>query len=244
MKEDESVYSRTAAQPDETVAYGSGSEQIADLRFGGEGAERRPLVMVVHGGFWRPQWDRAHAGPQSAALASAGWTVATIEYRRVPGQPDLTLDDVSRAVVSVPALAKHHNGKVVLIGHSAGGHLVLWAGAKNVSPGIAGVIALAPAADLRLSQQRDLGNGAALAFLGVDATERPDVDPKVLPTPRMPVTIIQGALDDTVPPEIARSYVATHRSVRLIELPGAGHAAVIDPLSRAWPTVIEELSRF
>lgn len=242
-KEDESVYSRAAGQPDETVSYGTEGEQIADLRFGGAGAEGRPLVIVVHGGFWRPRWDRYHAGSQSAGIASAGWTVATLEYRRVPGQPDLTLQDVSRSLELLPSLAKRHNGKVLLIGHSAGGHLVLWAGATLVGANIAGVIALAPAADLQLSQQLELGSGAVLAFLGVDAKERPDVDPKVLPTPRMPVTIIHGALDDTVPPEVSHSYVAAHRSARLVELRDTGHAAVIDPLSRAWPTVIEELWR-
>jgi len=242
VAEDESVLSRPARAPDTTVAYGSGPEQIADIRYGKNDAEHRPLVVLIHGGFWRPAYDRKHTGPMSAALADAGWTVATIEYRRVPGKPDLTLQDVRGAVETLPSLVKRHNGKAILIGHSAGGHLVLWAAATTGNSSIAGVLALAPAADLQLSQQRDLGNGAVLAFLGVDARERKDADPKLLPTPQASVVIVHGVLDEIVPLEISRSYLASHARARLVEVPGAAHFAVIDPASAAWPQVIRELS--
>ena len=241
--EDDSVLTRAAAAPDLTVAYASAAEQIADVRYGGDGAEHRPLVVLFHGGFWRPAYDRSHAGPMSVALAHAGWTVATIEYRRVAGKPDLTLQDVVGAVAALPALVERHNGNVVLIGHSAGGHLVLWASASAAGQHISGVLALAPAADLELSAARGLGGGAVNAFLGVDVRARPDVDPKLGPTPRAAVTIVHGARDDTVPLEISQSYVAAHPHTRLIELPDAGHLAVIDPLSPAWETVIAELTR-
>ena len=243
MANDDSVLTRAAAAPDLTVAYASAAEQIADIRLGGEGADRRPLAVLIHGGFWRPAYDRAHSGPMSVALASAGWTVATIEYRRVPGKPDLTLQDVRRAVEALPALTHQHNGNLVLIGHSAGGHLVLWASAAAGGQPITGVLALAPAADLVLSHQRGLGDGAVRAFLGADPQIRPDVDPKLLPTPSAAVTIVHGARDDIVPLEISRSYVADHRDARLVELSDADHFAVIDPLSAAWDTVVAELRR-
>lgn len=244
LSEDDSVLTRPAAAPDTTVAYAPDAERIADIRFGKGAPERRPLIVLIHGGFWRPAYDRAHVGPMSVALASAGWTVATIEYRRIPGRPDDTLQDVSRAVEALPALVGQHNGQVALIGHSAGGHLVLWAGATSSSARVVGVLALAPAADLQLSQERNLGGGAVRAFLGVAAQDRRDVDPKLLPTPRVAVTIVHGELDDTVPLEISRSYVATHRDTRLVQLPATGHYAVIDPLSTAWATVVAELARF
>ncbi len=243
LVEDESVLTRLSAAPDETVAYAQTEGAVADIRFGADGAERRPLVIVIHGGFWRPAYDRAHAGPMSDALAKAGWTVATIEYRRVPGKPDVTLQDVRDAVTALPGLATRHNGKAILIGHSAGGHLVLWSAATIDSPAISGVVALAPAADLQLSQKLNLGRGAVLAFLAADATTRPDADPKLLPTPRARIAIVHGALDGTVPPEVSRSYLAAHRGVRFVEVPEAGHMAVIDPLSRAWPAVVAELKR-
>ena len=243
MRDDDSVLTRAAAAPDLTVAYASAAEQIADIRYGGEGADRRPLLLLVHGGVWRPAYDRSHSGPMSQALASAGWTVATIEYRRVPGKPDLTLQDVRRALQALPALTNRHNGNRVLIGHSAGGHLVLWAGATATGLPIKGVLALAPAADLELSHERGLGDGAVHAFLGADPRARPDVDPRRLPRPQAAVTIVHGARDDIVPVEISRSYVAVHRDTRLVELPDAGHFAVIDPLSAAWQTVLTELTR-
>jgi acetyl esterase/lipase len=241
--EDDSVLMRVAAAPDLTVAYASAAEQIADIRYGGDGAARQPLVILIHGGFWRPAYDRAHAGPMSEALANAGWTVATIEYRRVPGKPDLTLQDVRLAVEALPIRVDRHNRNVVLVGHSAGGHLVLWAAATAAGQQITGVLALAPAADLALSHERSLGDGAAHAFLGADPRARPDVDPKVLPTPKAAVTIVHGVRDDIVPLEVSQSYVEVHPETRLIELPDAGHFAVIDPLSHAWATVVAELTR-
>lgn len=241
--DDESVLSRPAGAPDRTVAYGDEPEQIADVRFGRGRPESRPLLVLIHGGFWRPAYDRAHTGPMSDALATAGWTVATIEYRRVPGRPDLTLGDVARAVDALPALIERHNGKAILIGHSAGGHLVLWAGATRAQAPLAGIVALAPVADLRLGQDRNLGSGAVLAFLGVDAQERPDADPIRLPAPAAAVTIVHGELDDTVPIEVARAYVAVFPGTRLVAPRKTGHYGVIDPLSSAWPSVLAELER-
>jgi len=240
--DDDSVLTRAAGAPAMSVVYGPEAEQVSDIRFGKREGQRRPLIVLIHGGFWRPAYDRTHLGPMSDALASAGWTVATMEYRRVPGKPDLTLEDVTRAVEALPALVGDHNGKVILIGHSAGGHLALWAGATSRGPSVAGVVALAPAADLQLAQQRNLGDGAVQAFLGEAARARRDVDPKLLPSPRIPVTIVHGELDDSVPLEVSQSYVATHPATRLVRLPGTGHFAVIDPLSPVWATVVAEVA--
>src|SRR3954452_23212627 len=121
-----SVLTRPARAPDQVVTYGPDPDHIADIRFGSGTPERRPLVLLIHGGFWRPQYDRAHTGPMAEAIAAAGWTVASAEYRRIPGEPDKTLSDVTDALSKLPSLTTRHNGNVVLVGHSAGGHLVLW----------------------------------------------------------------------------------------------------------------------
>ena len=153
LPDDLSILTRPAPAPDEVVAYGSDPDQIADVRFGadvdGVSAATRPLVLIVHGGFWRPQYDRQHTGPMAEAIAAAGWTVASIEYRRVPGDPEKTLQDVSDALAKLPAKVSHHNGNVVLVGHSAGGHLVLWLSAARSTPQLIGTLALAPAFRLR-----------------------------------------------------------------------------------------------
>lgn len=239
--DDRSVLSRTVAAPDATVSYGTLPEHVADVRFGDERAIHRPLVLIIHGGFWRPTIDRTHTGPMAVSLAENGWTVAAIEYRRVPGQPDATIDDVRNALVTLPERIAKHDGRVLVIGHSAGGHLTLWAASARPTERIVGAMALGPAADLVLAYERNLGDGAATAFLGVDAAQRADIDPKRMASPAIPTTIVHGVLDEIVPIALAESYVASHPNVGLVRLPDAGHFAVIDPLSNEWPIVRREL---
>jgi acetyl esterase/lipase len=239
--DDDSVLTRRAREPDEVTTYGNDADQIADVRFGVEGASSRPLVLIVHGGFWRPQYDRVHTGPMAEAISVAGWTVASVEYRRVPGEPEKTLQDVSDALAKLPAKVSRHNGKVVLVGHSAGGHLVLWLSSARRTPQLIGTLALAPAADLRLAHELNLGDGAAEAFIGADPRTRPDLDPALRPSPQIPTVIVQGDSDGVVPPSLVDSYSASHSAVRVVRLMGAGHYAPIDPLSTVWPTILKEL---
>src|SRR5262245_46383614 len=117
MTEDTSVLTRVVAAPDRVVAYGDHPDQQADVRPGAKG-EANPLLVIVHGGFWRPQYGRDQAGPMAAALAAAGWTVAAIGYRRIPGEPDASVDDVRLALERLPARVPHHDGRVIAIGHS------------------------------------------------------------------------------------------------------------------------------
>jgi hypothetical protein len=77
---DESVLVRASAPPDAVVPWGPGVDDVADVRLG---ADDRPLLLVLHGGFWRPAYDRSHLGPMTEALNAAGWTVAAPEWRRM-----------------------------------------------------------------------------------------------------------------------------------------------------------------
>jgi acetyl esterase/lipase len=225
------------------IGYGTSPDQIMEVRDGYEGATR-PLVIIVHGGFWRPDIDRLHARPMADAMAAAGWTVALPEYSRVAGDPEPTLADLrvllAQAVVRIAA----HNAQVVLIGHSAGGHLVLWASAARLCPTLIGTLALAPVADLQLAQQLGLGNGAVARFLGCTPDRRPDLDPCRMPASAAATTLLHGIDDDTVPLAISESYVAAHPAARLVALAGAGHYEVIDPHAPAWSSVMAELARF
>ena len=177
----------------------------------------------------------------ATAFAIAGWTVAAIEYRRLPGNPDATLTDVASAIAQLPTLIKHHSGKSILVGHSAGGHLALWAAVKCAGPVAA--LALGPAADLQYGYDNQIGNGAVQAFLGGPPAVRNDVDPCSMPSPQIATTIIHGAQDATAPIAMSKNYFARHPRSRLVRLEQCGHFGVIDPLSNAWPSVIDELDR-
>jgi pimeloyl-ACP methyl ester carboxylesterase len=128
------------------------------------------------------------------------------------------------------------------VGHSAGGHLALWASAARICPALTGTLALAPVADLLLAHELGLGNGAVLRFLGCEPVSRPDIDPRQMPGPDTPTTLVHGVEDTTVPLIVGESYAAAHPQVRWVPVAGAGHYAVIDPLASAWQTVMAELA--
>jgi acetyl esterase/lipase len=200
--------------------------------------------VLVHGGFWRPSFDRMHLQPMAAALAAAGWSTLLPEYRRRPGHPDDTVADVHTAVRAAhrhPDVAAVGDGRIVLVGHSAGGHLVLHAAAA-LREEVAGVVALAPVADLVLAQDLALDGDAVRAFLGGDARDRPDLDPARMPAPTARTALVHGRHDDIVPLSVGESYCRQQPAAELIEVDG-GHFGLIDPRSATWPRVLEALDR-
>jgi acetyl esterase/lipase len=237
MAEDRSVLEREAPAPDETWAYGTGPDEIADVYRPPSGAPEGTPVLLVHGGFWRPDYDRSHLRPMAAALAAAGHVTVLIEYPRRPGKPDATVDAVRQALALVGEVVE---APVVVVGHSAGGHLALLA-AQPRGTNARAVLALAPVADLAMADRLGLDDGAVRDFLGRPAVDCPDLDPTALPRPAIPVTLLHGADDTLVPLELSESYFSTGPS-DLVVLDGIGHYEPIDPLSGAWPAVIAELS--
>jgi acetyl esterase/lipase len=239
------VLTRPAPPPDRTLSYGPLPDHVIDVRL--PSRLPAPVVAVIHGGFWRAIYDRLHTGPMATALAAAGYVVAIPEYRRTGqeggGWPG-TLDDVAAALDAIPdLLAPYGSGPPTWLGHSAGGHLALWAASREGAlPG--GVVSLAGCADLGMCADLELGEGATAAFLGGTPEEVPDryaaADPVRLPPPAAPVTLLHGTADDRVPIEVSRSYAA-RTGATLRELPGVGHFALIDPLSAAWPEVLAAL---
>ncbi|MFR9774556.1 alpha/beta hydrolase family protein [Micromonospora sp. MS34] len=251
------VLTQPSPPPDATVAYGDHPDQLADLRRPAGDDPARPLVVVVHGGFWRAEYDRGHTGPMAAALAELGHPVAQLEYRRT-GQADggwpNTLTDVLAGVAALPALAaaalpgRVAPGPPILVGHSAGGHLALYT-AAHAPATVGGVLALAPVADLVEAYRLDLDGGAVAALIGGGPAEFPDryaaADPSALVPIRTRSVVVHGAQDQQVPIGISRSWVAAARAVgspaTLIELPECEHFGLISPASAAWPRVVAAL---
>lgn len=236
---DRSILSRPGPEPDQTLGYGDGADRAVDAWLPATGD--RPLVIVIHGGFWRAEYDRTHTRVMCAALRDVGWPVAAIEYRRVSGHPDATVDDIREAIAHVPGQLPGTG--LVVLGHSAGGHLALWLASTCPPADLVGTLALAALADLAAAHSAGLSNDAVTEFLGGPPGGRPDLDPKLLGRPAGAVTLIHGTDDTTVPPEISRSYVDAHPNARLVELPATGHYELIDPASHAWLTVQAELER-
>ncbi len=237
MSEDRSVLSRDAREPDEELRYGDHADQVIDFW---HAKEYRPLVVFVHGGFWRPEYDRKHARPLGEALSDLGWPVLSLEYRREPGGPDASTSDVRTALESLPDLVDVHAG-YVLIGHSAGGQLALWAASTLNPVRLRGVIALAPVADLLMADRLGLDEGAVQDFIGSGV--RNDLDPVHLPASIAPVSLIHGTADARVPISITESYFAAHPTAHFTRVDGAGHYELIDPLTDAWHEVTAELTR-
>jgi acetyl esterase/lipase len=240
------VLDRPAPPPSYTIRYGDGPEHIADVWIP---AHQRPvpIVLLLHGGFWRHQWDRVHLRPMASALA-AEYVVATPEYRRTGapggGWPG-TFDDVRAAVASVPALIADRtpvDGRLILSGHSAGGQLALWA--RAVAPA-AGTVALAPVADLRAAYRLDLGGGAVADLLGGSPEEVPerfdDTDPLVRVAAGGPIVVVHGGRDTIVPPDFSVRYAEAARAAGVdvrLHLPDAGHFDVIDPQCPVWSVIL------
>lgn len=235
-------------------AYGDHPDQVYDL-WPAEDPDA-PMVMLLHGGYWRDAYDRTHLSPLAAHLAGAGFTSVLLEYRRAGGAGGYpgTFDDIALAVDTIPA-----GRPVVLLGHCSGGHLALWAGARALLPedsrwhtaaGPAGVLALAPVTDLVAAIKDDLSTGAAVELLGgreLVAARLPFADPFTIvrgkgPT-GVPTVVLHGAEDAEVPLSQFRDYAAADPGAELVSLPGTGHYTLIEPGSPACAVVIDLLTR-
>jgi acetyl esterase/lipase len=217
-----------------TIAYGDDPAQYGELTL--PVGDPRGVAVLVHGGFWKPEYGIEYATPMVPSLVAAGWAVWAIEYRRT-GAAD-TLADVRAALDACPVDAD----VVVGIGHSAGGHLVTWAAGHG---GLTHVVSQAGVLDLTTAYDEGLGGGAVESFLGhpprrADA----DVDPIQQVPLDVPVWCIHGTSDQFVPIEQSRSYAAASREaggiVELVEVEG-DHFVVIDPDSGAWAKTLAHL---
>lgn len=236
------VLTRPAPPPDVTLSYGPGPYHVIDVRL--PPSSPAGLIVMLHGGFWREEYDRTHTGPMTSALAAAGYVVATPEFRRTGGGGGWpgTFDDVAAALDAAPGLlAPYSSSPPVLVGHSAGGQLALWSATRPGARARA-VVSLAGCADLAMCSRLGLDDRATDLLMGGSPDEVPEryayADPATLPAPTLPVTLLHGTADDRVPIEVSRSYAA-RTGATLRELPGVGHFALIDPLSTAWPAVLE-----
>jgi acetyl esterase/lipase len=243
---------------DARLAYGSDENQFFDLRRP-KSKPPFPLVINIHGGYWRAKYNLDHTGHLCAALTARGLATANLEYRRV-GNPGgtwpNTFADIRNAYQFLMQGAREHgfdSQKVLVMGHSAGGQLALCLAAHERS--VTRVVSLAGVVDLRRAYQLHLSNDAVVEFLRGTPAEVADhyreADPMELSIPQARQALIHGSADDVVPPAFSRDYVAAKQNLggqekedaRLLEISGADHFDLIDPRSQAWVQVERTVSQ-
>jgi acetyl esterase/lipase len=245
----EDILSRQPPRPDLRLIYGSDPNQFMDLRVPASEHKRSPLVMNIHGGFWRAKYNLDHAGHLCAALTAKGLATANLEYRRVGNEGGAwpgTFSDVRSAYQYLIQNADKYDfdtRKVEVMGHSAGGQLALCLAAHESQ--VRAVISLAGVVDLKRTYELHLSHDAVVEFLRGTPAEVPEhyreADPMQLSIGKASQWLIHGASDDTVPSAFSRDYVARKQSARedvhLVEIAGADHFDLIDPRSNAWKQV-------
>jgi acetyl esterase/lipase len=266
-------------QPDLRIPYGTDPNQSGELWLPKNSTHKNkqgqlPVVLMIHGGCWRAELP----GPellafQAGALRDAGVAVWSISYRRLGnaggGYPGTFLD-IAAGTDKLYELAGKYSldlTRVVATGHSAGGHLALWAAARSridaVSPlraekpvPIRAVVGVAPIPDLAygtsavahacgaatIPQLVDLKTrGAASA---IDGAWR-DTSPFALLPFNDRQTLIFGSSDTLVPPDNADSYksraATVGEPVAVVVVQGAGHFELISPWTPAGREVVERI---
>jgi acetyl esterase/lipase len=238
---------------DERTPYGADPHQFGDLRLP-KGKGPHPVVMNVHGGFWRNKYDLAHAGHLCAALTAKGLATWNLEYRRVGddggGWPG-TFSDITNGYRFIAQLPRRYHldaEKVAVMGHSAGGQLALCLASHQAS--VKHVISLAGVVNLQRAWDLHLSTNAVVEFLGGPPDQVPEhyreADPMQLEV-KAEQWLFHGLEDDVVPPPFSRDYCDRKKrrkeNARLVEIAKAGHFELIDPRSAAWPQIEQTVLR-
>jgi acetyl esterase/lipase len=257
------------ANPDHRFRYGPAPSQFGELRIPRATGGAHRLVVLVHGGCWSDYAGAASIGAMADALKRKGIATWSIEYRRLPedgsGWPG-TYRDTGAAVDFLRSIAGKYRldlSRVVFVGHSAGGHLALWAAARSrLKPSSPLFVPnpLVPVGVINLAGRMDMSEGIAayeatcrapvvLQLLGGVPADVPsryaDASPARLLPLGVPQIMIWGSGEDNVPRDQAERYVTAARQAgddaRLIIVPDAGHFETASPHSAAWPTVVEAI---
>jgi acetyl esterase/lipase len=264
------ILSRTPPAADHRIHYGQNPLQFGELRLPAlRPGERAPVFLFIHGGWWKNSYGLEYGGHICAALKADGFASWSIEYRRVGdkggGFPG-TFEDVAAGYDYLTTLAQTYPldlGRVVVAGHSAGGHLAFWLAGRHhlpesgplsqlrVAKPMRGVVGLAGAVDLRLTM--DLAGWFTFAhdkqevlnFMGASPEKAPERyragDPGELVPLNVPQWLLQGTNDDQIPPQLPGRWAERGRklgeTVTVNMIPGADHFDVVDPESKAWPVV-------
>ena len=213
--------------------------------------DRLRVVVLVHGGFWRPGYDRHLEDDVALLLAGEGLAVWNVDYASADTPWPSTFRDAAAAMDHL-AESRHRArldlDRVAVVGHSAGGHLALWLAARAELPdGAVGAgprvrarvaVAQAPVADLVTAAREEVGAGAVLDLMDGGPDDQPGryaiCSPRaLLPLRDVRITLVHGDADEVVPPRQSTSYADAARAlgmeVGLQLLEGVGHFEHLEP---------------
>lgn len=248
----EDILTLAPPPPDKREAYGGDPNQFLEIRLPSHKGPH-PVLINLHGGFWRAKYDLAHAGHLCHALRNAGLATFNVEYRRVGneggGWPG-TFADIRSAYRYIRQEAARFQAsaeRLVVMGHSAGAQLALCLAAHENS--LKRVISLAGVVDLQKAYALHLSQDAVVEFLGGKPNEVPEhyreADPMELRIATAQEWLIHGTEDDTVPVEFARDYAREKKNkgedVRLLEISHCGHFELINPSAEAFQQVTDSV---
>lgn len=262
------VQALPAPMPGKRLTYGDAPEQFGYLRVP-DGPGPHPVVVLIHGGCWLNAFDLEYFEHWAATLVEQGFATWNIEYRRLGdaggGWPNTFLD-VGRAIDQLRALAETYSlntNDVRAMGHSAGGHLALWAATRRENASDAAlktsdplalnqVIGLAAIGDLseyRIGPPNSC-HSSVDQLMGGDPKRFPDRYTEGSPAARLPLGVLshllQGDADPIVAPESVRRFVTNAQASgdpsNYIELPGAGHFDLGVPTAASLAAVLRALS--
>jgi acetyl esterase/lipase len=236
--------------PTVEIRYGDETTQAIDL-FLPQGNGPFPVAVLIHGGCWSMKTAaREQLRHLGADLARRGIAVWSIGYRRadeVGGGYPGTYQDVGTAIDRLRDDARRYRldlSRTVLVGHSAGGHLALWAASRDRLPDKSAlhvatpfvprnVVSVAGVGDLESFAPlipKTCGPGIGESLVGKPTAERPDVyadtSPAALPASGASIVMVSGVLDRLVPPYVANDYARAIRdevAVELVNVKDAGH---------------------
>jgi len=251
------------------LPYGNHPSQFGVLRMP-ELSGLIPVVVTIHGGFWQSRYGLEENDPLDEDLTRRGYATWNIEYRRVGedgGGWTGTFNDVIDAVNHLIQIQERFQldlSRVIILGHSAGGHLALWLASRinkkvqtdeigtTLLVPILSIISLAGVSDLKrmwkIHEEKGMSSHVA-PLIGGSPHEFSDRYRLVSPIELLPLGVeqilIHGELDRHVPVDLSveyhRSAVEKGDKVGLVVLPEVEHFMVIDPSSTAWKSVTDTL---
>lgn len=238
-----------AVHPPDTLPYGNHPDQVGDLRLPG-GPGRHPVAVLIHGGGWTAPYTRDTMDGVAVALAARGVATWNIEYRRIPpvGGWRNTIADAVAGVDRIGVLAGEYAldaENVIVIGHSAGGHLGFFA-ARDAERQPDRFVSLAGMLDL--PRLRPGFDDLLSGFVGDELEARiSGVDPISNLPLAVPIVAVHGDRDEAVNPDQSRRFVAEAIArgdrARLVEIGGADHDDLVDPGAPSWEAVADSCLR-